>query len=197
MKFYAVAKGFRTGVFTNWDDASKQIDGFSSPVYKRTPSFKDAVEFIHDFDMAQQNLSESTSPNIDAIIEVAGSSKYSKDRTLHLVASYTLSPTDMTIAPLKQFITIDLNYYSENRSLAELSATIYAVQKAIDLGLKNIQINYTTEKVKRLANKSWRPSNKEDMRYANKMHNLQRSINIIFKKSNSDQLKLETESQIG
>ena len=37
MKFYAVKQGRKTGIFTSWDEAKAQVDGYSGAVYK---SFK-------------------------------------------------------------------------------------------------------------------------------------------------------------
>lgn len=41
MKYYAVQKGRKTGIFTTWDDAEKQVKGYSGAKYK---SFKTELE---------------------------------------------------------------------------------------------------------------------------------------------------------
>ena len=40
MKFYAVKKGRVTGLFTNWDDCKKSIDGFSNVEFKSFRIFR-------------------------------------------------------------------------------------------------------------------------------------------------------------
>ena len=44
--FYAVKVGRTPGVYINWDDALKQIDGFSGGVYKRFGNATQAYEFV-------------------------------------------------------------------------------------------------------------------------------------------------------
>lgn len=46
MKFYAVKKGRVTGLFTNWDDCKKSIDGFSNAEFKSFKSLKDANKYL-------------------------------------------------------------------------------------------------------------------------------------------------------
>lgn len=48
-KFYAVAKGAFTGIFTDWDQASKAIKGQKGPKYKKFPTREEAVQFIKEW----------------------------------------------------------------------------------------------------------------------------------------------------
>ena len=45
-KFYAVAKGVRPGIYTNWPEAKAQIDGFAGALYKGFPTYKEAEEWL-------------------------------------------------------------------------------------------------------------------------------------------------------
>ncbi|ESZ95707.1 hypothetical protein SBOR_3927 [Sclerotinia borealis F-4128] len=45
-KYYAVRKGFKTGVFTNWDDCKEQITGFAGAMYKSFSTASDAQAFV-------------------------------------------------------------------------------------------------------------------------------------------------------
>ena len=48
-KFYAVARGAFTGIFTEWDTASTAIKGWKGPKYKKFPTRAEAVEFIKEW----------------------------------------------------------------------------------------------------------------------------------------------------
>ncbi|KAF4123702.1 ribonuclease HI [Geosmithia morbida] len=48
-KFYAVAVGNPTGIFSDWADASKAIKGVKGPKYKRFASHGEAVEYIKQY----------------------------------------------------------------------------------------------------------------------------------------------------
>lgn len=45
-KFYAVAKGIKPGIYTNWPEAKAQIDGYAGAIYKGFPSYKEAEEWL-------------------------------------------------------------------------------------------------------------------------------------------------------
>jgi len=44
--FYAVKNGLQPGIYTNWADCKKQVDGFTSAKYKKFPTRAEALEFI-------------------------------------------------------------------------------------------------------------------------------------------------------
>lgn len=46
MKYYAVAKGRKTGIFTTWDDCQDQVKGFSGAVFKSFSTEKEAKRFL-------------------------------------------------------------------------------------------------------------------------------------------------------
>lgn len=58
-KFYAVRKGLNTGIYTNWDEAEKNVKDFPSVEYKKFSTLKEARGFM-----------ESTAP-AEKIKEVA------------------------------------------------------------------------------------------------------------------------------
>ncbi|KAH3667005.1 hypothetical protein WICMUC_005352 [Wickerhamomyces mucosus] len=55
--FYAVAKGKQIGIFTNWDDCKKNVNGFPGAIYKRFNSGHEAQQFM------KSKISEFKSPD--------------------------------------------------------------------------------------------------------------------------------------
>lgn len=47
MKFYAVKKGRRPGIYRNWDEAKAQVDGFSGAEYKSFAQITDATDYLN------------------------------------------------------------------------------------------------------------------------------------------------------
>lgn len=45
-KFYAVAKGRKPGIYTNWPEAKIQIDGFAGALYKGFATYREAEEWL-------------------------------------------------------------------------------------------------------------------------------------------------------
>ena len=46
MTFYAVRKGRKPGIYTNWPEAQKQVSGFSGPQYKKFTTRADAQAYM-------------------------------------------------------------------------------------------------------------------------------------------------------
>ncbi|MCT6903430.1 MAG: ribonuclease H family protein, partial [Lactobacillus sp.] len=47
MKFYAVKKGRQPGVYRTWEEAKKQVDGFSGAEFKSFAKITDATEYLN------------------------------------------------------------------------------------------------------------------------------------------------------
>ncbi|EFG55038.1 ribonuclease [Lactobacillus amylolyticus] len=47
MKFYAVKKGRKPGIYRNWDEAKAQVDGFSGAEYKSFAQITDATDYLN------------------------------------------------------------------------------------------------------------------------------------------------------
>lgn len=45
-KFYAVRKGYNTGIYESWDECKKQTSGFSGAEFKSFPTKEEAMAFI-------------------------------------------------------------------------------------------------------------------------------------------------------
>jgi ribonuclease HI len=50
MTFYAVANGKNPGIYFNWDDCKKQVNGFSNAKYKKFKTLQEAEYFINCID---------------------------------------------------------------------------------------------------------------------------------------------------
>ncbi|EEJ71324.1 ribonuclease H family protein [Lactobacillus ultunensis] len=54
MKFYAVKKGRKPGVYRSWDEAKEQVDGFSEAEYKSFKNITDAIDYLGWQEKARQ-----------------------------------------------------------------------------------------------------------------------------------------------
>lgn len=70
MPYYAVAKGRTPGVYTTWDDAKRQVDGFKYPKYRKFDTKEAAEAFVKDIGVLQQ---------MQANVETLGHTGRSKD----------------------------------------------------------------------------------------------------------------------
>lgn len=56
-KFYAVKKGFNTGIFLTWAECQKQTQGFKGALFKSFPTEKEAQDYL--LDKPADNLNET------------------------------------------------------------------------------------------------------------------------------------------
>ncbi|PHH55194.1 Ribonuclease H [Ceratocystis fimbriata CBS 114723] len=66
-KFYAVARGLQTGIFTDWDETSAAIKGSVKPRYKKFPTRAEAVDFIREFGSPEALKAIENEPLVDAV----------------------------------------------------------------------------------------------------------------------------------
>jgi Caulimovirus viroplasmin len=63
--YYAVAKGRQTGVYVEWDEASKAVSGFSNAVHKKFKSLDAAMKFAGSYGTKAILRYFYSGPNID------------------------------------------------------------------------------------------------------------------------------------
>lgn len=59
-KYYAVKVGRIPGIYQTWDETKEQINGYSGAVYKKFATYKDAKQFILDFEDYVYDKKEDT-----------------------------------------------------------------------------------------------------------------------------------------
>lgn len=64
MKFYAVKKGITPGVYRSWEDAKKQVDGYSGAQYKSFDNVSDAAGYM---DWTEEERQEVFKPAEDTL----------------------------------------------------------------------------------------------------------------------------------
>ena len=63
MKFYAVARGLNTGIFTSWPEAERQVKGFAGAIFKSFKTKQEALAFLED---PSYTRPESSTKNVDS-----------------------------------------------------------------------------------------------------------------------------------
>lgn len=87
MKFYAVKKGRTPGVYRTWEDAKKQVDGYSGAEYKSFAKITDATEYLNWNKETQPDVVKEDSLN-RAIEKIkANSISKAKSAKVHQTAS--------------------------------------------------------------------------------------------------------------
>lgn len=91
MKYYAVRKGRRTGIFTSWDECQASIKGFSGAEYKSFSSLEEAQKYLNgdiEIDDTMQKeiqLTKSLSSQPDEIVIYVDGS-FDKEKNMYKYA---------------------------------------------------------------------------------------------------------------
>lgn len=57
--FYAVAKGFRPGIFKTWDECKQSVQGYSGAKYKKFKTEEEAQQFIYSVNTSETQCIEA------------------------------------------------------------------------------------------------------------------------------------------
>ena len=69
MKFYAVKKGRTPGIYRTWDEAKKQVDGFSGAEYKSFEQITDATDYLDWNKESDPEVFKKSEDNLQSAID--------------------------------------------------------------------------------------------------------------------------------
>lgn len=173
-KFYAVKKGFKIGIFENWDDCKKQINGFSGAIYKSFKTFDEAKNFLGEgVDEKQKNFNEK----FDLIAYVDGSYNLN---TKEFSYGMVILKDDIEEYFSEKFYDEEL---SEMRNVAgEIMGAMKAMNYCIDSGNKSIIIYFDYEGIEKWCTGDWKANKIGTKNYKKFYDSIKNIINVKFKK---------------
>jgi ribonuclease HI len=173
--FYAVANGYKNGIFTNWLDCKTQIDNFDNPIFKKFDNYDEALLFIENFN----NLYIYT----DGACINNGSNNAKAGIGIYF---YKDNPLNVS----KELIQSDFEYKLTN-NVAELQAAIEAIEMIKDNPIKNkiivsdstYMIKCATDYGKKLEDNNWKLSKNKippNLELIKKIYELTNLYNIKY-----------------
>ena len=89
MPYYAVAKGSKTGVYTNWNDCKEQVNGYSGASFKKFSTASEASAFVNGGGSGiSSSSSSSRGGSSNSSSSSSGSSSYGGNSSSHSGSSY-------------------------------------------------------------------------------------------------------------
>lgn len=193
-KFYAVRKGFTTGIFETWAQCQKMTAGFSGAEFKSFPTMEEAEEYMKG--NAPEGVSVST-------VMAASGEKEKVDEEDRPVFDM---PSDGMIAYVDGSFEVSLGKYSYGcvlltpdgrvtlksgsgtdpegvkiRNVAgEMCGAQTAVKWAMEQGYASIELRYDYEGIEKWVTGAWRAKMELTQKYAAFMQSCAREIRISF-----------------
>lgn len=182
-KHYAVKNGRKPGIYSTWDEAKAQVDGFSGAIYKSFKSLEDAKNFMGN---AVNQKSEAAKP-VMSQIEMDAETIIAYVDGSYDKGSEMFSFGVVIVQNGKVLTTIQRAVYHEVYKDSwqiggELMGSLVATEWAIEAGYKKIIIHYDYLGIEKWASGEWKAKKPAPKDYVMKFGELKKRINVEFVK---------------
>lgn len=145
MKYYAVARGRNTGIYTSWQEAQEQIIRFPNALFKSFESEIDAIKYLQDHEETEpksQDFRDYLKSSNDCVAYIDGSCMENKKASSGVVLLFG-SPVH------------NKDYLAHRNIAGELSSAIEAMNAAYNAGFKKLTLFYDYQGIEEIALGRW------------------------------------------
>ena len=180
-KYYAVRVGKTPGIYLTWDDCKAMVDGYPGAKYKSFGSLAEAEAFLEGVACAGSAVSaqqtETSGKQTAAYAFVDGS---------YNIATKVYGYGGFLVAAGEKHILQGSGDEEEMASMRNVSGEILgcmaAVEKALELGLKDLVVYYDYMGIEMWATGGWKRNKTGTMAYYEFMQKVKNQIDITFVK---------------
>lgn len=190
--FYAVKKGLTPGIYLTWPECEANVKGFPGAIYKGFNTKREAEEFlgiaapIMSDESIIKKRPDKTTDEIVKIKKVPTNKPYAfvdgsfnKNTRTYGYGGFVY---DGHIHHIVQGSGTDKEMASMRNVAGEVFGSMAAIQKAIDLGLKEITIYYDYLGIEMWATGKWKRNKKGTIAYYDYFQSCKDEIEVHFKK---------------
>ena len=170
-KFYAVKKGKKPGIYKSWNDCKNQVNKFPGAIYKSFKTLSEAIEFM-GIENNKENIKKSESY---AYVDGA----FNKYKKIYGYGGFIIYKGEKYIIKGNGN---DPNLVEMKNVAGEIKATEETIKKAIELGIKSIDIFYDYEGIHRWATGEWKTNKYGTKKYYEFYQEIKSKINVNFHK---------------
>ena len=153
MKYYAVKKGYTTGIFDNWAECQKAISGFSHPDFKGFKTREEAEAYLSDTDLWKEKIKEDIK---NGYIVAYTDGSFDKDLQRY---SYGVVIID---DKMQEFSLCgygdNKKYLSSNNIIGEIFGVINAMDWAVSNGYCMLKVYHDYEGLSKWISGEWKAS---------------------------------------
>lgn len=191
MKYYAVAAGRQTGIYTTWDAAKEQVLGFPGAKFQSFSTEADAQSFLAEGGVeeapyvSKQPVAPATADGLSKTAELTIYSDGSFNPATSRVGSSVVIRSGLkTVKDLHLVKTISNKGVDETRNVGgELVGAMTGIDYAIAKGFKSVEIFYDYQGVGSWADGQWRAKTELAQRYSAAVAARRDKIDIKFTKT--------------
>lgn len=183
MKYYAIRKGFKTGIFTTWDECQSYVHGFSNAEFKSFSSESEAREYLNNdiTSYHEKSSKKDSTATLKNIAYVDGSfDGYSK--TYGFGGFIIYEENGKKCVRVVQGVGNNPEMSKMRNVAGEISGAMRIVEEAIYLGLEDITLYYDYAGIENWVTGVWSCNKYETSQYASFMREASKQIRIHFHK---------------
>lgn len=168
-KYYAVRKGRNTGIYRTWDKCKSQVFQYSGAEYKSFTTEQEALEYIgrlknNDVQSESYAYVDGSFNIVTGVYGYGGFLVYNNEKYI-----ITGSGSDSEMASMRNVA-------------GEILGSMAAVEKAIELGVKSVDIYFDYMGIRAWALGEWKRNKKGTIAYYDYMQSVKDKIAINFVK---------------
>ena len=171
-KFYAVRKGKTPGIYESWEACKRNVDGYPGAQYKSFKTRKEAEQFVGD---ACQERNEYEMPQVFAFVD----GSFNIATKTYGYGGFLLDGNERIVL---QGSGTDEEMAAMRNVAGEVLGSMAAVQKAIELGKKEITLYYDYLGIEMWALGLWKRNKKGTIAYHDYIASVKDEIQIHFVK---------------
>ncbi|MDY3796531.1 MAG: ribonuclease H family protein [Agathobacter sp.] len=169
-KYYAVKKGKKPGVYRTWDECKAQTDGFSGAIFKSFKTQEEAEAFIGN---KKEDTIEDKKPQVYAFVD----GSFNVKTGVYGYGGFLFDGQDKHILSGSGD---DAEMATMRNVAGEILGSMAAVEKAIELGIKELSIYYDYMGIEMWATGAWKRNKEGTIAYHEYMNSVRDKIQINF-----------------
>lgn len=191
-KYYAVKVGIKPGIYRSWDECKKRVDKYSGAIYKSFTTEAEAISFMGDVylknnssdaiiekkeDIEKTNCGDNYSSQNKAYAFVDGS--YNQGTKVYGFGGFVMNQGEKYII---SGCGQDEEMASMRNVAGEVLGSMAAIEKAMELHIKEIDIYYDYMGIEMWATGAWKRNKKGTIAYYEFMQRVKDKIKVNFVK---------------
>lgn len=174
-KYYAVRVGKTPGIYLTWDDCKAMTSGFPGAVFKSFTSLQEAEDFINETSSAKTSVETAEVKEPYAFVD----GSYNKVTNVYGYGGFLMTDGQKIVL---QGSGDEPELVEMNNVAGEIAGAMAAVNKALELGLQELDIYYDYMGIEMWATGAWKRNKAGTMAYYDFMQSVKNDIKISFVK---------------
>lgn len=178
-KVYAVKKGKNTGIFYQWEECRKAVDGYPGAEYKGFPTVQEAKNYLGITEEGEADVPPAGATSGESLLAYVDGSYDDTLKKYAFGCVFILADGHI----YTQYGNGDKEQSLQHRNVTgEMLGAMYAVKTAMLNGFQKVELCYDYQGIEKWVTGEWRSKTELTQKYAKAMREWGTKIQISFTK---------------